>query len=119
MPYLNIVDNVFVKETRNVFCRSRTINGMLAEASAAPKGPFLVLQGQTPILRKDWDEERSELSAFTVVGVPAGVETAAVFVLTMLASYIVTSYLISKALPAESQKVTTPKVGPAVFTFDG
>lgn len=67
MPYLTIVNNVFVKETKNVFCKSRTINGMLREANATPEGPFVVLQGQTPILRKDWDVEQNELSAFTVV----------------------------------------------------
>jgi len=119
MPYLNVVNNVFVKETKNVFCKSRTINGMLKEANAAPDGPFVVMQGHTPILRKDWDIEQNELSAFTVVCVPAGLETGAIFVLTMLASYLVTSYLIDRALPAETQKVFSPKVGPAVFTFDG
>lgn len=122
MPYLNIVNNVFVKETKNVFCQSRTINGMLREANATPEGPFIVLQGQTPILRKDWDVEQNELSAFSVVGVPAGI-----LEITLITTLVLTSASLAFSLYMYYKyknldkigNVTTPKIGPAVFTFDG
>lgn len=122
MPYLNIVNNVFVKETKNVFCQSRTINGMLREANATPEGPFVVLQGQTPILRKDWDVEQNELSAFSVVGVPAGIlEITLITTLVLTAASLAFSlYMYHKYKNLDKiGNVTTPKIGPAVFTFDG